>query len=483
MAKNNISASMLALGVLSVLSVQTAFGAPAADSVANPAAIKKFDQAVDRAESLQLPLNKVILYRQAAVALAATDKPRAVMLLKQALSDIDAAESDGKARGTLNGDSLQQLEFHRLPVIMLMERIDPVEACNVLLPLQTADNDMTFQTIFFERLKNPEFVQQVAMRKLGLGVTPAVIAAFGVLKKTSPDAAKSLVAAIVLKLSKADPASDTEAVHSAFLLTHVLRTDIGALAPQMAFDADLLAPAQLGDLFSFIGDAFVASTDPEMLIIGENPKLYVAALEQHAFTKAQNVKLLDFAAPDAKSMIMTPEKPVFDANHPDPATLTTEQVQQRAAAKAAVEAQMKDSEAQINLLAAKLKQPSLTEKESEGVVFAMVDHANKAISMARSAATALEREAFRDGEVEFYNLGEITAMVDLVSGSLQMYAVEHPNVAEDAARNLDGHEVQTEVGLQIAIRELTGGPAYLVPPAKPPSGSHPPDSGPSSEVK
>ena len=285
-AKLSLPAFVLVLGVLSVVSLPTALGAPAADSVANPASLKKFDQAVDRAESLQLPLNKVILYRQAAVALAPTDKPRAVMLLKQALSDIDAAGSDGKARGTLNDDSLQQLEFHRLPVIMLMERIDPVEASNVLLPLQTADNDMTFQTIFFERLKNPEFVQQVALRKLGLGVTPAVIAAYGVLKKSSPDAAKSLGAAIVLRLTKADPASDTEAVHSAFLLTHVLRTDIGALATQMVFDPDLLPPALLGDFFSFIGDAFVASKDPEMLIIGENPKIYVAALEEYAFTKA-----------------------------------------------------------------------------------------------------------------------------------------------------------------------------------------------------
>jgi hypothetical protein len=469
MATKYLPASILVLGALSFASAPTALGAAAVNSVTNPTAIKNFDQAVDRTETLQLPLNKVFLYRQAAVALAPTDKPRAVMLLKRALSDIDAAEADAKGRGTLDDETLHQLEFHRLPVIMLMERIDPAEACNVLLPLQSADNDMTFQTLFFERLKNPEFVQQVALRKLGNGVTPAAIAAYGVLKKSSPDVAKSLGAAIVLKLTKSDAANDAEAVHSAFLLTHLLRTDIGALAPQMVLDPDLLSPTQLDDLFSFIGDAFVAAKDPEMLILGENPKLYVAALEQYAFTKAQEVKLLDFAAPDAKSLILTPEKPVFDANHPDPATLTPEQLQARAAMKAQVEAQMKDSEAQIDLLSAKLKQPSLTEKERDETVFALVDQANKSITMARSAATALEREAFRDGELEFYNLGAVTGVVDSVSAILQVYAIERPMVAEAAASNLDGHEVQTEVELQIAIREMTGGPAYLVPAAKPPA--------------
>jgi hypothetical protein len=472
MATMYLSASIVVLGALSFVSVPSALGAASVNSVPNPTAIKNFDQAVDRAESLQLPLNKVFLYRQAAVALAPTDKPRAVMLLKRALSDIDAAETDARARGTLDDETLRLLEFHRLPVIMLMERIDPTEACNMLMPLQSADNDMTVQTLFFERLKNPEFVQQVALRKLGNGVTPAVIAAYGVLKKSSPDVARSLGAAIVMKLTKSDAANDPEAVHSAFLLTHLLRTDVGALAPQMIIDPDLMTPALLGDLFAFIGDAFVASKNPEMLILGENPKLYVAALEQYAFTKSQDVKLLDFAAPEAKSMIMTPEKPVFDANHPDPATLTPEQLQARAAMKAQVEAQMKDSEAQIDLLAAKLKQPALTEKERDETVFALVDQANKSITMARAAATALEREAFRDGELEFYNLGAVTGVVDSVSAVLQVYAIERPMVAEAAARNLDGHEVQTEVELQIAIQEMTGGPSYLVPPAKPPVDAH-----------
>jgi hypothetical protein len=236
----------------------------------------------------------------------------------------------------------------------------------------------------------------------------------------------------------------------------------------MVLDPNLLPPDMLGDLFSFIGDAFVAAKSPEMLILGENPKLYVAAMEEYAFTKSQAVKLLDFAAPEAKSLIMTTEKPVFDANHPDPATLTPEQVQQRTAMKARIEAQMKDSEAQIHLLAAKLKQPTLTEKERDATVFAIVDQANKAIVMARSGATVLEREQFRDGELELYNLGDVTAVVDSASAVLQVYAKERPMVAEAAASNLDGHEVQTEVALQIAIREMTGGPAYLVPPAKPP---------------
>lgn len=463
MATMYLSASILALGVLSFTTVPPASGATTSD----PTVAKNFEQAVDRAETLQLPLNKVFLYRQAAVALATTDKPRAVTLLRRALSDIDAAEADARARGTLDDETLHQLEFHRLPVIMLMERIDPTEACNLLLPLQAADNDMTFQTLFFDRLKNPDFVQQTALRKLALGVTPAVVAAYGVLKKTSPDVAKILAAAIVLKLTTSDAASDEEAVHSAFLLTHLLRTDVGALAPQMVLDPDLLSPTLLGDLFSFIGDAFVAAKNPEMLILGENPKLYIAALEQYAFPRSQQVKLLDFAAPDAKSLILTPEKPVFDANHPDPTTLTPEQLQARAAIKAQIEAQWKESEAQINLLSAKLKQPTLTDKERDDAVFALVDQANKAILLARSAPTALDREAFRDGELEFYNLGTVTGMVDSVSAILQAYATARPLVSQAAARNLDGPEVQTEVELQIAIREMTGQPAYLVPPAKP----------------
>ena len=237
----------------------------------------------------------------------------------------------------------------------------------------------------------------------------------------------------------------------------------------MILNPDLLPPDLLGDLFSFIADAFVAAKNPEMLILGENPKLYVAALEDYAFIKAQDVKLLDFAAPDAKSLIMTPEKPVFDANHPDPSTLTPEQLQQRAATKALIEAQMTDSDAQIQLLSAKLRQPSLTQKQKDDAVFAVVDQANKIIVMARSKPTVLERESFREGELELYNLGAVTAVVDSVSEVLQVYAKERPMVAEAAAANLNGQEVQTEVALQIAIREMTGSPAYWLPPAKPPA--------------
>jgi hypothetical protein len=51
---------------------------------------------------------------------------------------------------------------------------------------------------------------------------------------------------------------------------------------------------------------------------------------------------------------------------------------------------------------------------------------------------------------------------------LQTYALKNPSVAEAAAHRLEGLEVQTQVDLAIAIREMTGGQPYLVPPEKPP---------------
>ena len=463
-----LSRFVLILSVSSFFWLPAAIGAPAVDSVPNPKAAEKFDQAVDRTEELLLPINKVVLYREAATALISTDKPRAVLLLKRALSDIDAAEADNKARGILDTETLHRLDFYRLPVIMLMERIDPVEACNVLAPPQLADDDMTFQTLFFERLKNPEMVQQVALHKLGFGVTPAVIAAYGVVKKSSPDVARSLGAAIVLKLANADPAKDPEAVHSAFLLTHLLRTDVGALAPQMIVDPNLLTPDLLRDLFSFIADAFLASKDPEELILGSRPQLYISALETYAPDKAQEVKALSFAAPDAKSKLLSPEAPVFDANHPDPSTLTPEQNERRAALKAQVEAQIKDSDFEITALTTRANEGTLPQQDRDAAVFNAVDQANLAISLARANATVLNRESFRQGEVEFYNPGEITELIEHVSSLLQTYALKYPSVAETAALRLDGHEVQTEVELGVAIREMTGGQPYLVPPEKPP---------------
>ena len=466
-----LSLPILMLGVLSFV-LPAAIGAPAVDSTPNPKAVEKFNQAIDRTEDLLLPINKTVLYREAASALISTDKPRAVVLLKRALSDIDAAEADKKARGTLDAETLQRLDFYRLPVVMLMERIDPAEACEVLAPPQPADNDMTFQTLFFERLKNPEMVEQVALRKLGFGVTPAVIAAYGVVKKSSPDIAKSLGTAIVLKLTKTDPADDPEAVHSAFLLTHLLRTDVGALAPAMVLDPNLLTPDLLHDLFSFIGDALLASKDPEDLILGSRPQLYTSALETYAPDKAQDVEALSFAAPGAKSKLLSTEPPIFDANHPDPSKLTPEQIARRAALRAQVEAQIKDSNAEITVLATKANQQMLSQKERDAAVFSAVDQANLAISLARVNATVLDRAAFQDGEVEFYNLGEITELIEQVSSLLQAYAPKNPSVAENAALNLDGLEVQTQVELGVAIREMTGGQPYLVPPSKPPTGKN-----------
>ena len=455
-----------------MLGVSFCFLLPAAhadDPVPNAKAVDNFDEALNRIEDLLLPINKVVLYREAATALISTDKPRAVMLLKRALSDIDSAEAYKKARGTLDPVTSQRLEFYRLPAIMLMERIDPIEACNVLASPQSADDDMTFQTLFFDRLKNPEMVQQVALNKLGFGLTPAVVAAYGVLKKDSPDVARSLGSAIVLKLTNTDPAKDPEAVHSAFLLIHLLRTDVGALAPQMIIDPNLLKPDLLTDLFSFIADAFLASKDPEQLILGLRPQLYVSAIEAYAPDRAQDIKALSFAAPDAKSKLLSPEAPVFDVNHPDPSTLSPEQIERRAALRGQVEAQIKESSAKIADLSARANQGTLPQQERDAAVFSAVDQANLAISLARDNATVLERESFQNGEIEFYNRGEVTELIEQLSSLLQKYAMQNPTVAETAALRLEGHEAQTQVQLGIAIREMTGGKPYLVPPDKPPT--------------
>lgn len=467
-----VSTSILVLCVVSVgprvCRVEAETGASTDMHAPTAATIKKFEQAVDRTENLQLPINKVVLYRLAATALIPSDKPQAILLLKRALADIDIAEATMKAQKTLDEKTYQLLEFHRMPVMMLMERIDPMEALQILTPPQTADNDTAFYTLFFQRLKNPELVREAAMHKMDYGVSPAVVAAYGVLKKSSPEVAKSLGTAIVLKLTTTDAANDPEAVQAAFRLVHELRSDVGALAPQMVIDPDLLSPDSVRDLFSFIGDAFLASKDPEDLILGSRPQLYIDALEMYAPTKAQDVKLLSFAAPDAKSKIFDAETPVYDANHPDPKTLTPEQVERRATMRAQVQAQIGDSELQIDLLGAKANQETLPRKERDAAVFAAVDEANKAISLARAQSTVLDREAFRDGELEFYNQGPMSMVVDSVSMLLQKYAMKSPQVAEAAARNLNGHEVQTQVELAVAIREMTGSQPYLVPPDRPP---------------
>ncbi len=430
------------------------------------ALVRKFEQALDNAENLQLPLNKVLLYREAAVALMPSNKPQAIVLLKRALGAIEAAEERMKAEKTPDERSFKELEFHRLPVIMLMERIDPEQAVHVLSAPQTADRDTAFQALFFERLHNPALVYQAGLHKLDYGPSPAVVGAYDVLKKSSPARARALATALVLQLGKSDPANP-DAVRSAFGLLRLLRNDVGALAPKMILDPSLLGEDQMRDLFNFIGDAFLAAKEPEMLILGQRPGLYVAALEEYAPIKAQEVKLLSFALPNAKSKIFDPPAPRFDANHPDPATLTPEQIRLRLAIRNRINAQVQASNEQIAELGARVEDRTLTQKEREDALFAAVEQANRALSLARYGATTLEREAFREGEVELYNLGMITGVIDHVSNVLQSYSNEHPQVAEAAALNLDGYEVQTEVSLQIAIFEMTGVQPFLVPPAKP----------------
>lgn len=466
------SLRLLAWGALSATlaaqSVQATRVAADVPRTPTPLAIKNFEQVLDRTENLQLPLNKVVLYREAATALIPTDKPQATLLLKRALADIDSAEAAMKVKGTLDEKTYQHLEFFRLPVLMLMERFNPAEALNILMPPQTADRDLAFYTLFFGRLKSPELVRQAAMRKMDYGLTPAVVAAYGLLKVSSPEIARSLGTAIVLRLTKCDPENDPMAVSTAFYLVHQLRTDVGALAPQMTIDPNLLSPDSVRDLFSFIGDAFLASKDPEDLILGSRPQLFIDALAEYAPAKAQDVKLLAFAAPDATSKIFGPDIPVYDANHPDPKTLTPEQVERRAAAKAQIEAQIEDSNQRIKVLAATASDETLPQKTRDAAAFESVAEANKGIAMARAQATVLDSEAFSDGEVEFYNLNQVTLLIDHVSLFLQRYALIDPVVATDAARNLDGNEVQTQVALGIAIREMTGSQPYLVPPDKPP---------------
>jgi hypothetical protein len=454
------------------------------DTAETAPSIQKFEQAVGRTENLQLPLNKVILYRQAATALAATDKPQAVRLLERALSDIDASEAAMRASGTLDDKTYRLMEFHRLPTIMLMEKIDPDEALRVLAPPSTADRDSAFWALFFSRLgpKGIGTVRDTAMHKLDYGVTPAVVAAYEVLQKSDPGTARTLGTAIVAKFANIDPAKDPVAVQSAFALLRLLRVDVGSLAPAMVLDPGLLPANSVRLLFDFIGKAFLASSDPEMLILGENPAVYMKALEEYSPDTAKDVKLLPFAAPDYKSLIFKPETPVIDANHPDPTTLTPEQQQLRASAQAQINEQYKETQAQTTLLMAKINNKALPQKDRDNAVFAAVDQANRFISLARSYPNVLDREAFKSGELEIYNFGTITNVVDSISAILQAYAAERPKVAEDAAERLDGPEIRTEVGLQIAIREMTGDNAYLTiqpkrqpfkvpqrPPALPPA--------------
>src|SRR5450432_3021981 len=112
------SSSCLSLLILSALSAGLPAIAARAATKSTAPPVKGlepalFEQAVGRTEDIQLPLNKVHLYRLAAAALAEDNKPEAVALLTRALSVIDTAEVAMRTDGTLDDRALQQLEFGR----------------------------------------------------------------------------------------------------------------------------------------------------------------------------------------------------------------------------------------------------------------------------------------------------------------------------------------------------------------------------------
>jgi hypothetical protein len=128
----------------------------------------------------------------------------------------------------------------------------------------------------------------------------------------------------------------------------------------------------------------------------------------------------------------------------------------RAQVQARLAAQIRETSTHTRLLSQRVGQTTLSAEERDNAVFAAVEEANRSLSLGRALAKDLEPEAFSNGELEFYGFAQLTGVVDSVSSILQRYALEHPAVAEDAASRLDGPEVQTEVELQIAIREMNG---------------------------
>jgi len=428
----------------------------------SPAA-KKFEQAVERTENLHLPLNRAYLYRQAAGAVAQKDKSEAVALLKRALTDIDAAEVAVRAEGAVDEALLRQLEVGRRSTILQMLRIDSGETLRLLAAPQTADADMELHHQVFDRVgsensgtKGVDLVRDAAARKLEFGVTPAVVAGYDVLRRRDPGAAKLFGAAIVFRLKTIDPASDPLAVTSAFALLKLQKGDGGRRDSKVNLSASALEANSLSTLYQFIGDAFLAAQDPAVLALTEKPSGYMQAMQQYAPEKADELALALAAASTAAAVAVPSTAQTATATEQPTAEEKAQLEAARAQVQARLAAQIRETSTHTRLLSQRVGQTTLSAEERDNAVFAAVEEANRSLSLGRALAKDLEPEAFSNGELEFYGFGQLTGVVDSVSSILQRYALEHPAVAEDAASRLDGPEVQTEVELQIAIREMNG---------------------------
>jgi hypothetical protein len=453
-----------------VCTVLTAIGSPLAwaGSDTSPA-MKKFEQALEQTENLHLPLNRAYLYRQAASAVSQRDKAEAVLLLKRALSEIDAADAGMRAAGVVDDQAETQLEMGRRATILQLLRMDSSETLRLLAPPQAADSDMNLQRQVFERVgaKSLDSVRDAAQRKLEYGVTPAVVAAYDVLSRRDAGTARLFGASIVFRLKSIDPAQDPLAVTSAFALLKLQKGEGVGRESRVNPGASLLDADALGTLYTFIGDAFLEALDPQVLALTEKPAAYMQAMQQYAPEKADEVSQAILAASASSSAAAKSAIPSSSSSadaaagtsgQTDAEALTPDEQKQREAAKAQVQArlaaQIKETSAHTRLLSERLGQKTLTQEERDNALFAMVEETNRSISLGRALAKDLEPEAFKSGELEFYSFGSLTGVVESVSSALQRYALDHPDAAEDAASRLDGPEVQTEVELQIAIREM-----------------------------
>jgi hypothetical protein len=420
---------------------------------------EKFEQALRRTENLHLPLNRAYLYRQAAGAVSQKDKAEAILLLKRALSEINASDLGVRAATPVDEEAKAQLEAGRRLTIMQLLRIDSSETMRLLAPPQAADSDINLQRQVFGRLggKSMDLVRDAAQRKLEYGVTPAVVAAYDVLCRHDAGLAKLFGTSIVFRLKAIDPAQDPVAVASAFVLLELQRS---GGHDSKGNSASLLSADDLRTLYEFVGEAFLEALDPEVLNLAEKPAAYLQAMQQYAPEKADEV---------AKALAATPAvAPVgtqgtasgtpVAVGQRDAEALTLEEQKQEEAARVQVQARMnaqiKETATRTKSLSARIADKALTQEERDNALFAMVEETNRAISLGRALAKNLVPKAFEDGELEFYSYGLIAGAVESASSMLQHYALDHPDTAEDAASRLDGPEVQIEVQLQIAIREM-----------------------------
>ena len=408
----------------------------------------QLEQFIDQIESLRLVRNKVYLYRQAADALAASQRQEATDLLVRAFTDLESAQESLRDQRIRDPQQMKELDFAKRPLILQLIRVNQSEGLHVLEQPQTADSDTEFQRLVFEQLASTDVgaAQASALRKLSSGATPAAVAAYAVLQQRDPAAARVLATDIVARLASQDPAKDLQAVQTAFSLLRLLRSDEGVRATHIVVNQALLDDASIEALFGFIGDALLSAKEPELLILPERPQLYLDALGQYAPAKAEQVKLLPFAQPNARSLIFSQASAELDQPTPPVTPLPQQRTQQ-----AAFLAQLHDAAAEIELARTKVEQSKAPPQEVQTAVAAAIVEANKSFAMGRMSAASLQPEAFRDNEYEFYNNGPLGGVLASISSLLEAYAREHRSAAFEAADQLESSEVQTAVELQLAI--------------------------------